>query len=44
MTDLNDLKDYFAEQELDRVIIAADAETITHRSQNGDGIIEGMSA
>jgi trehalose 6-phosphate synthase len=44
MTNFNDLKAFFAEQELDRVIIAADAETITHRSQNGDGIIEGMSA
>lgn len=44
MTDFNDLKDYFSEQELTRVIIAADAETVTHRKQNGDGIIEAMSA
>jgi trehalose-6-phosphate synthase len=43
MTDFEDLRSFFTDRNV-RTIIAADAETVTHRKQNGNGLVEAMSA
>lgn len=43
MTNFEDLKSFFSDRNI-RTIIAADAETVTHRKISGDGVVDAMAA